>query len=46
MKTITIRLSDELHKKFKLYSIKKDKSMQDLIQEYITKITEIKDKEN
>lgn len=45
MKTITVRLSDELHKKFKMYSIKKEKSMQDLIEEYIFEIIEKDEKE-
>lgn len=37
MKTITIRLDDELHKKFKLYALENNKSMQEIIEEYIKK---------
>ena len=37
MKTITIRLDDRLHKKFKIYALNKEKSMQEIIEEYIKK---------
>lgn len=39
MKTITVRLDDELHKKFKIYALENNKSMQEIIEEYIKKIT-------
>lgn len=44
MKTITIRLDDELHKKFKIYALNEEKSMQEIIEEYIKKIVEEKEK--
>lgn len=43
MKTITIRLDDRLHKKFKIYALNKEKSMQEIIEEYIKKIVEEKE---
>lgn len=39
MKTITVRLDEELHKKFKIYALENNKSMQEIIEEYIKKIT-------
>ncbi|MFR3737262.1 ribbon-helix-helix protein, CopG family [Anaerococcus obesiensis] len=44
MKTITIRLDDELHKKFKLFALENNKSMQEIIEEYIKKIIKEKNK--
>ena len=35
MKTITLRLEDDLHKAFKLYAIKKDATMQKILISYI-----------
>lgn len=45
MKTITIRLDDELHKKFKLYATKHDSNMQELIEEFIKKLVEENEEE-
>ena len=42
IKTLTIRLDDELHKLFKIYSINKNKDMQAILIEYIKEITEEK----
>lgn len=39
-KTLTLRLDDELHKSFKLYSVTKGKDMQRILVEYIQQITE------
>lgn len=44
MKTITVRLDDELHKKFKIYALENNKSMQEIIEEYIKKIIKEKNK--
>lgn len=44
MKTITVRLDDELHKKFKIYALENNKSMQEIIEEYIRKIIKEKNK--
>ena len=44
MKTITVRLDDELHKKFKIYALENNKSMQEIIEEYIKKIITEKNK--
>lgn len=44
MKTITIRLDDEFHKKFKIYALENNKSMQEIIEEYIKKIIKEKNK--
>lgn len=38
IKTLTIRLDDELHRLFKIYSINNKKDMQDILREYIEKI--------
>jgi predicted DNA-binding protein len=35
IKTITLRFDDELHKKFKMYSVEKGKTMQGIITELI-----------
>jgi len=40
IKTLTIRLDDELHRLFKIYSINKGKDMQQLLIEYIKKLLE------
>ena len=44
MKTITVRLDDELHKKFKIYALENNKSMQEIIEEYIKKIIKEKNR--
>jgi predicted transcriptional regulator len=38
MKTLTIKIDEELRKKFKIYSIKMNKDMQEIIVEYIEKL--------
>jgi predicted DNA-binding protein len=38
IKTLTIRLDDETHKAFKMYSVKTGKDMQDILREYIKKL--------
>lgn len=38
IKTLTVRLDDELHKQFKIYSIKTGRDMQSILVEYIKKI--------
>ncbi|WP_169817336.1 hypothetical protein [Andreesenia angusta] len=40
IKTLTVRLDDELHQKFKIYSITSGKDMQKILVEYITKLVE------
>lgn len=40
IKTLTIRLNDELHKEFKKYSIDKEKDMQAILIEHIEKLLE------
>ncbi len=42
MKTITLRLEENLHKAFKMYSLENDTTMQDIL---VRKITEIVEKE-
>ena len=44
MKTITVRPDDELHKTFKIYALENNKSMQEIIEEYIKKIIKEKNK--
>ena len=39
-KTLTIRLDEELHKKFKIYAIRKDKDMTEILLDYIKKLLE------
>jgi len=38
IRTLTIRLEDDLHKLFKIYSINKNKDMQTILIEHIKKI--------
>ena len=38
IKTLTIRLDDELHKAFKRYSVNEEKNMQAILIEYIKKL--------
>lgn len=38
MKTITLRLEDELHKRLKMYSVEEEKTMQDIIIEMIEQL--------
>ena len=40
IKTLTIRLDDELHKNFKKYSIDIDKDMQSILIEHIKRLIE------
>jgi hypothetical protein len=44
IKTLTVRLDDELHKQFKIYSINKGKDMQSILIEYIKRLVEQKNK--
>lgn len=37
---MTVRLDDELHQKFKIYSVKQNKDMQQILVEYIKKLVE------
>lgn len=39
-KSLTVRLDDELHKKFKIHSIETGKDMQSILIEYIEQLTE------
>lgn len=41
MKTITLRLEDDLHKAFKLYAIKKDATMQKILISYIKYLVDL-----
>ena len=38
-KSLTVRLDDELHKKFKIHSIETGKDMQSILIEYIEELT-------
>jgi plasmid stability protein len=40
IKNLTVRLDDELHKAFKIYSINQGKDMQEILREYIKSLTE------
>ena len=40
IKTLTIRLDDELHKRFKIYAVDKGKDMQAILIEHIKKLLE------
>ncbi len=40
IKTLTVRLDDELHRQFKIYSINQGKDMQGILVEYIEKLIE------
>lgn len=40
IKTLTVRLDDELHRKFKIYSVNQGKDMQGILIEYIKKLVE------
>lgn len=40
IKTLTVRLDDELHKEFKIYSVNNGKDMQSILIEYIEKLVE------
>lgn len=40
IKTITVRLDDELHKDFKIYSVNSGKDMQSILIEYIKQLIE------
>jgi hypothetical protein len=40
IKTLTVRLDDELHRKFKIYSVNSGKDMQAILIEYIKGLVE------
>jgi len=40
IKTLTVRLDDELHRQFKIYSINAEKDMQQLLIEHIMELLE------
>lgn len=40
IKAITVRLEDELHQQFKIYAVKQNKDMQQILIEYIKKLVE------
>ena len=40
IKTLTVRLDDELHRQFKIYAVIKGKDMQEILIEYIKKLLE------
>lgn len=40
IKNITVRMDDELHKKFKIYSVNTGKDMQAILIEYIKKLVQ------
>lgn len=45
IKTLTIRLEDDLHKRLKLYSVKKDETIQDMVVRLICEELEKAEKE-
>ena len=45
IKTLTIRLDDELHKAFKIYSINSGKDMQQILIEYIKSLLKAENQE-
>ncbi|MDL2318208.1 hypothetical protein LJC74_03815 [Eubacteriales bacterium OttesenSCG-928-A19] len=40
IKTLTVRLDDELHRQFKIYSINHEKDMQQILIEHIEELLE------
>lgn len=45
IKTLTVRLEDDLHQQFKIYAIKEGKDMQAILVDHIKELLETKDNE-